>query len=147
MARQLDSEASIQQARVRLDRAGRTLRAMVLSLEALTEELDSSALDDALPRIEQALDESLDAHARIDADLLIGCTTSWSHPVQALLKPRAPYGRTAVQCQMRMARAQGDELERLQSVYERVLRAHELAETAWRRRMERLSWLVEGTEV
>lgn len=147
VSRRLDSEAAIQETRVVLANAARDLRAMVLTLENLSHDLESEALDQAVTLLEGLLDESLGIHARIDADLLIKCKKPWNHPVQAIAGPRAPYGRVANECQERLAHAREEELETLRAVHERMKKAHQTSKNARRRRMRRAGWLdEEGAE-
>lgn len=146
VARRLDSEAAIQETRVHLCGASHTLRKVLLCLEAISHDLDSEALDQAVVLLERVLDESLDAHARIDAELLINSRFPWNHPVQAIVGPRAPYGRVATQCRETLDRARGKEHEHLRAIHERVVKAHRLSETARRRRRERAGWSGEGAE-
>lgn len=117
---------------------------MVITLENLSHELESESLDQAIALLEGLLEESLETHARIDADLLISCVKPWNHPVQAITGPRAPYGRVATECQERLAHSQAEELETVRTVQERVAKAHQISVTARRRRLQRTGWLDGG---
>lgn len=136
----------VQERRVLLHQAGTTLRNMVAGLLRLSLELESRSLGQAIPLVEEALEKVEAEHAEIDCELLVACVHPWSHPVQAVDTPRAPFGRVAALCLERLAEARGEELERLTRIHQRVDLAHQFAETARRRRLERCDWLRDRAE-
>ena len=143
-SRQCLENESVQKRRLQLDRAATEIRKFLTVMRPLSRQSGGRSLRKAIPRIEKALEKIESEHAEIDLDLLVACPRSWSHPVQAIGGPRAPFGRVVARCEKRLETARGEERARLQSVHERVTQAHQLLETARRRREERRGGAFEG---
>lgn len=79
-------------------------------------------------------------HAEIQLDLLLAeDPAAWSHPVQVLERPRAPYDALLKACEQRLTEPLAEEstTERLDSVRQKLARAVRIATTAKRRRNQK----------